>query len=106
LTDRIVTADLSDGTILKVEAVDLGGSELVGDVDLVAPFSSVAESIESVSRRLLDAVKQAEPDKSTIELKFGIAAEAGKLFAFLAKGSADASVKVTLEWSRNSTSHS
>lgn len=97
--ERTVTVDLGDGAMLKVDAVDLGGSQLVGDADLIAPFGEVAGPIESVSRRILEAVQRAAPDKTTIELTFGLAVEAGKLFAFLAKGSADASIKVTLEWS-------
>lgn len=100
-SERTVTVDLGDGAMLKVEAVEIGGSELVGDPgELIAPFADVARPIESVSRRILEAVQRAAPDKTTIELTFGLAVEAGKLFAFLAKGSADASIKVTLDWSK------
>lgn len=98
----VTTVDLGEGASLKVEAIDLGGgSQLVGEgEELVASFADVAGPIESVSRKILEAVKGAAPDKTSIELTFGVAVEAGKLFAFLAKGSAEASIKVTLEWSK------
>ena len=104
-SERTVTVDLADNGALKIAAVDLGGAELVGETEeIVAKLSDVAGPIESVSATILEAVKRAAPDKTTIELNFGIAVEAGKLFALLAKASGEASIAVTLEWSKDSVS--
>lgn len=98
--ERIVTLDLGDGGQLKVEAQDAGGPELVADSDVVAQLQELVAPIETMGREVLDALKRAAPSKASVELGFGLVVESGKLFALIGKGSAEASLKVTLEWAR------
>ncbi len=97
--ERTVTLVLEDGTSMVVVAEQIGSS-LVSDDPIVAKLSSVTSSVERVSRDVLDAVKRAAPTKATVELGFGVAIEAGQLVALFGKGKGEASIKVTLEWSR------
>jgi hypothetical protein len=77
------------------------GPQLVADKDITARLSAVTKSIEVIGREALDAVRKATPDKATVELGFGLAVEQGQLVALLGKGRAEASITVTLEWSRD-----
>jgi hypothetical protein len=96
--ERIVTVDLDDGTTIAVVA-EQQGPQLVSDKDISAQLSSITRSIEQVSRETLAAVKKVAPTKGVIELGFGLAIEQGQLVALFGKGRAEATIKVTLEWS-------
>jgi Trypsin-co-occurring domain 1 len=96
---RIVTVTLEDGTAMAVLA-DQVGPTLVADKDVVARLGTVTASVESVSRNLLDAVKRAAPTSATIELGFSLAIEEGQLVALFGKARGEATLTVTLEWSR------
>ncbi|KQR54061.1 hypothetical protein ASF88_04290 [Leifsonia sp. Leaf336] len=99
MADRIIAVDIGDDVKIAV-AAEQRGPQLVADKDITARLSSVTDSIEVVAKAALDAVKKALPDKATVELSFGLAIEEGKLLALLGKGKAEASITVTLEWSR------
>ncbi|MGH3864934.1 MAG: CU044_2847 family protein [Pseudonocardiaceae bacterium] len=98
--ERSVSLVLEDGTSMVVVAEQIGPS-LVADDVIVAKLSSVTSSVERVSRDILDAVKRAAPTKATVELGFGVAIEAGQLVALFGRGKGEATIKVTLEWSRH-----
>jgi len=91
---------LDDGAALVVVAQPVGET-LVGDTGIVAKLSTITSSIERVSHDMLDAVRRAGPTKATVELGFGLAVEAGQIVALFGKGRGEASIKVTLEWSRD-----
>jgi hypothetical protein len=95
---------------LKVKFDDVGtmfvvvqpvGETPVSDAGIVAKLSTITSSIERVSHDMLDAVRKAGPTKATVELGFGLAVEAGQIVALFGKGRGEASIKVTLEWSRD-----
>lgn len=101
MTDQdTFTVELDDGTRIAVAAEVIGGT-LVADTGIFAKLGAVASSVEKVSHEMLEAVRRAGPDKATVELGFGIAVEAGQLVALFGKGKGEASVTVTLEWSRD-----
>ena len=95
---RLITVQLDENTIMVVQAEQVGAA-LVADEDVVTKLGRVTESIEKVSREVLDAVKRAMPTKATVELGFSLAIEAGQLVALFGKGKGEASIAVTLEWS-------
>jgi hypothetical protein len=97
--ERTVAIELDDDTRLVVVAEQTGPA-LVADEDVVAKLGKVTNSIEQVSRDVLEAVKRAAPTKATVELGFSLAIEAGQLVALFGKGKGEASIAVTLEWSR------
>ena len=97
--ERAVTVALDENTTLVVVAEQIGPA-LVADNDVVAKLEKVTDSIERVSCELLDALKRAAPTKATVELGFSLAIEAGQLVALFGKGKGEASITVTLEWSK------
>jgi hypothetical protein len=97
--ERTISVALDDDTQLVVVAEQIGPA-LVSDEDVVAKLGKVTGSIERVSREVLDALKRAAPTKATVELGFSLAIEAGQLVALFGKGKGEASITVTLEWSK------
>jgi hypothetical protein len=97
--ERAITVNLDADTTMVVVAEQVGPA-LVADEDVVAKLGKVTDSIERVSREVLDALKRAAPTKATVELGFSLAIEAGQLVALFGKGKGEASIAVTLEWSR------
>jgi hypothetical protein len=90
-----------DGTELRIAVrAEQNGPQLVSTKDVVARFSELTGAIEVVSREVLEAVKAAAPDKAVLELGFGVTVEAGKLVALISKLGGEATIKVTLEWSK------
>jgi hypothetical protein len=97
--ERAITVNLDADTTMVVVAEQVGPA-LVADEDVVAKLGKVTDSIERVSREVLDALKRVAPTKATVELGFSLAVEAGQLVALFGKGKGEASINVTLEWSR------
>ncbi|RZU75497.1 hypothetical protein EV384_4041 [Micromonospora kangleipakensis] len=96
--ERTITVDL-DGATLVVLAEQVGPA-LVADDEVIAKLGKVTESIERVSRQVLDSVKRAAPTTASVELGFSLAVEAGQLVALFGKGKGEASIVVKLEWSK------
>ena len=101
-SERLLAVKLDDGGTIVIAAEQVG-SMLVADTGVVAKLSNITSSIERVSHDVLDAVRRAGPDKATVELGFGLAVEAGQVVALFGKGRGEATIKVSLEWTRDST---
>ena len=97
--ERVITVNLDNDTKMVVVAEQIGPA-LVAEGDVVAKLEKVTESIERVSRGVLDAVKRVAPTKGTVELGFSLAIESGQLVALFGKGRGEASINVTVEWSK------
>ncbi len=100
--ERTLVAKLDGGGTLVVVAEPVGDT-LVAGTGIAAKLSTITESIERVSRDVLDAVRRAGPSKATVELGFGLAVESGQVVALFGKGRGEASIRVILEWSRDTT---
>jgi hypothetical protein len=98
--ERTLTVELDDGGTLVIVAEQVG-TTLVADASIVAKLSTITSAVERVCRDMLDAVRKAGPSKATVELGFGLAVEAGQVVALFGRGKGEASIKVTLEWSRD-----
>ena len=97
----VVTARLPSGVPVRIEVAGFSsgdGMTSVGlrDLDLDKALDTVAEIGSVVTEKL----KAAKPTRATVELKLGFAVEAGRLTALWVGGRGDASLTVTLEWSR------
>jgi len=99
-SDNTIVVKLDDGGRMVVDATPVGGIP-VAATDIVAKLSEISDSIERVSSVMLDAVRRAGPTKATVELGFGLALETGQVVALFGKAHGDASISVTLEWSRD-----
>jgi Trypsin-co-occurring domain 1 len=97
--ERIIALNLDDDTRMVVVAEQIGPA-LVADGDVIAKLEKVTDSIERVSRSVLDALKRTAPTKATAELGFSLAIEAGQLVALFGKGKGEASINVTVEWTK------
>jgi len=99
---RAVTAQLPSGVAVRVQIADDGsgdGMTSVGlrDLDLDKALDSVGE----IGALVVDKLKAARPSKTTVEFKIGFAVEAGKLTALWVGGKGEASLTVTMEWSKD-----
>lgn len=101
---RVVTARLPNGMPIRVELAErasAGGMQSVGLGDL--DLNKALDAVGYVGSIAIEKLKAAAPTKATVELKFGFAVEAGKLTALWIGGKGEASLRVTLEWSRDSS---
>lgn len=99
---RIISAQLSDGTSVKIAASDFGGDMDVLDLKKVLPFKQVTDTIEGIAKEILAAIRKVKPDKASIEFGVEVGIESGTLTACLVKGTGTANLKITLEWATES----
>ena len=98
---EIVPVVLADGTLIRIEARDLGGSQKVGAFENKA-FSDLTGSIEAIAITFRDSLAKIKPRKATVEFGVEIAIESGQLTALICKGSGKANLTISLEWSEDS----
>lgn len=96
-SDEIKTLKFSNGTEIKVEAIDLGGETRVG-VDDILDFDDVTNAIEAIATSITTTLDKVKPKKASIEFGVKVGVESGKLTTLLVKGSGEANLKITLEW--------
>ena len=94
----IVPVSFEDGTMLQVQVTMLGGMEPVGDKEGGLSFDNVTKSIKNIAGEIAKVIKDIQPNKATVSLGFDVATSEGQLTALLVKGTASASLTVTLEW--------
>jgi hypothetical protein len=91
-----IAAKMSDGTTIYVRATVMGANE---DIGLgTKSFQDVGRTIQSLAREIVQALEAVQPQKTTVEFGIEAGLESGNLVAILAKGTGNASLKVTLEW--------
>jgi hypothetical protein len=85
---------------MYVEVLALGEEEEIGarDVDLDGLTRSLRAVAETVTDSLVAGLGKVKPEKVTVEFGCEVGVETGGLVAVLAKGTATANLKVTLEW--------
>ena len=93
-----IPVKLTDGSIIIVEIRQPQGEENVNFSKF--NISEVLERIESVAHSFMETLRKTNPQKAIIEFGMDIAIESGSLTALIAKGSAEANLKITLEWEK------
>ena len=96
-SDEIKTFKFSNGTEIKVEAINLGGETRVG-VDDILDFDDVTNAIEAIATSITTTLDKVKPKKASVEFGVKVGVESGKLTTLLVKGSGEANLKITLEW--------
>lgn len=95
-TTRVVPVRLDEHTVILVEAVARG------EVDVTRPrpldFQAFVRQVGGIARALTEQVRELKPDKTTVEFACSVGVESGQLTALLVKGTANGSVKITMEW--------
>jgi hypothetical protein len=99
---EIIPIELSDGTIVKIEATPLGGDQDVSFSSL--PFKEATTVIRAFARDVADSLQEvsttAQPDKISVKIGFEVAVESGQLTALIVKGSGKANLEISMEWSK------
>jgi Trypsin-co-occurring domain 1 len=102
---RFVTARLG-GVPVRVELaepepVDREDSDALRSVGLrELDLDDALNAVGHIGTAVVGKLKAAMPTRATVELRLGFAVEAGKLTALWVRGRGEASMTVTLEWSR------
>ena len=100
-TER-VRAALPGGAIVWVEAVSVGRDkerEVALDLSKALPLDGVSKVIGGLARLVHSGIEEIKPKKTTAEFSLEVSLESGQLTALWVKGSGNASIKLTLEWS-------
>jgi hypothetical protein len=99
LPTKIISVELSDGTIVKVEATPIGEQKVAANNKL---FRDVTPAIKSITNEIADTLKDIQqtvkPDKVSVKLGLEVAVESGQLTALLVKGTSKANLEITMEW--------
>jgi len=93
---KIVPVQMADGTTFSMEVTPLGGDE---DIALeILSFESVRKSLHTIAEEICEVFAEIQPTKASVEFGLEIGMEAGKLVTLLVKGTATATMKITMEW--------
>lgn len=100
----LVAIEFDDGTKMYVRATGqptTGSRQLTSGAfsqALSAKFDNVAAAVKNLAGQFRTALHDAAPSSTELEFGLDLHAESSELFAILAKGELDASLKVTLKW--------
>ena len=97
---RIVPVRLDDQTVIHIETASpsVGGSGDSLVASRIPSFDEVTDTIKSISKALIEVWQEVKPAGAIVEFGVDVAVESGHLTALLVKGSAGASLKITLQW--------
>ncbi|MBX9910605.1 MAG: hypothetical protein K2Z25_18055 [Beijerinckiaceae bacterium] len=88
---------LSNGQEVAIE-VQARGERDVASSSWSSNFSDIIPAITGLSADLAAALEQAKPDKASVEFGLKLEFETSKLLAVLCSASANADLKIKLEW--------
>ena len=96
---ELIPIELSDGTIIKVEATPIGEQRISSHA---LPFKEAMTKIKSVVQEVADTVRdirqEVKPSKFSVSIGVEIGIESGKLTTLIVKGSGKGNLKITMEW--------
>lgn len=98
---RTIRLDTPDGE-LRMEAVVLDPEADVAD-ELIPldQFENSVGTLTHVATAIRQKVSALSPNKVSLELGLAVGIESGKLTSLIVKGTGNATIKVTLEWTKN-----
>jgi len=103
LPTKPIQVQLSDGSLIRVEATLIGEQRVASHTQLFKEVTTVIRSIaKELSSTLQDVQREASPDKMSVKLGVEIAVESGQLTALIVKGAGKANLEITMEWSGRS----
>ena len=102
MAGRVVEVLLPNNTVALVRVAESDGTggpaEKVGG-RRSSTLTQVSGTLDGIAQAVRSGLEKAKPSKTTVELGIQLAVKNGKLTSLLVEGQADASLKVTLEWS-------
>ena len=106
MAGRVVEVVLPNNTVALVRVAEVDGAggpaQKAGWKDTF-DLDQVSGTLEGIAQAVRSGLEKAKPDKTTVELGIQLAVKSGKLTGLLVEGQADATLKVTLEWSGESS---
>ncbi len=102
--EALVKVDMGGGRIVAIEARNVSPEQPVGIRDILN-FDAVTDSIEAVADRVTSALSTVKPARAAVEFGVDIGVESGALTGLIAKGSGNATLKITLEWEAGTSGH-
>ncbi|OKH17625.1 CU044_2847 family protein [[Limnothrix rosea] IAM M-220] len=94
---KIVTVKLDEQTEFLVRAKSQGGEQDVSIGDALK-FEAVTNVIGGIAKGIKKTLDQTKPKKVTVEFGLEVGIESGKALALLVDDTAQANLKITLEW--------
>jgi hypothetical protein len=98
----IIPLELSDGTIVKVEATPIGEKRVsfrgLSFSDTTAAIKGITHELALSLKSLTDEIK---PGKLSIRLGLDVTIESGHLTTLIVKGSSKANFEIIMEWMTN-----
>lgn len=97
--------EMEDGTKVMVnisenEPGTRGVQEVSGSRSSLK-FETFLKSLGGITKGVHNAIKEVQPDKTTVELGLGFAMSTDGLVAKIVDGSTNGSIKVVLEWEKS-----
>jgi hypothetical protein len=93
----VVPIEVEGGTSVALRVTPLGDAGDVNALDKLK-LDDVAATIKAIADTLGAAVKEATPDKASVEFGLELALKSGKLVSLITDAGATATLKVSLEW--------
>ncbi|MBE8966734.1 hypothetical protein IQ277_10905 [Nostocales cyanobacterium LEGE 12452] len=98
---KIISFQLSDGKIIKVEVTPIGEQPVSAETRVFKQATEIIKSIaEDVAGTLKDISETVKPDKFSVKLGLQIGVESGQLTALIVKGTGTANLEITMEWGK------
>jgi NTP-dependent ternary system trypsin peptidase co-occuring protein len=94
---KLVKAELPDGTIVWVEGT-LSDPEADVSIGKIFSFQGVVDSVRSVADAINTALKEAKPDRASVEFGVDMSVDSGALTGLIVKGTGGATLTIRLEW--------
>ena len=98
---KIIPLKLSDGTLIKVEATQIGEQPVSAETRIFKQATSIIKSIaDDIAGTLKEVNENVKPDKFSVTLGLEIGVESGELTALIVKGTGTANLEITMEWGK------
>ena len=93
-----VDVTLPNGEVLALPQAPGAGAGQVSDVMSPVQLDRLGRIVEGLIQVMTPVARSALPNKTSVEIGLELKVESGKLTAYLVGASAQAAVKVTMEW--------
>jgi len=90
---------LPNGSVIRVQTTVDGPLEKDVSTRLY-DFPQAIDAIEGLAEAVFAKFETIKPQSASVEFGLQVGAEAGQFMALLVKGTANANLKITLEWSK------
>jgi len=98
MSKKTAHLQLENGEFILAEIEILSGEQEIALTELSVSFQEFSNLISKVAENIKTSIDKAKPDKATVEFGISLGLEAGQLTALIVKGTGEANLKVTLEW--------